>query len=112
MKIVNKTPHSLSLVTDNGTVVIEPTLPPARVSEVSERIATISINDVNVVEVPVTKKSYGEVENLPDPQDGVVYVVSALVAGRVPEREDVLITSSPVRDDGGRIIGCRELAHI
>lgn len=112
MTIVNKTPHALTLVTESGNVVIEPTMPPARVSESSERIAVITVDAMNAINIPVTRKSYGEVENLPDPQDDVVYVVSALVAGRVPDRTDVLITSSPVRDDGGRIVGCRELAHI
>ncbi len=112
MTIVNKTPHALTLVTESGNIVIEPTTPPARVSESSEKIASITLDAAKGIDIPVTRKSYGEVENLPDPQDDVVYVVSALVAGRVPEREDVLITSSPVRDEGGRIVGCRELAHI
>lgn len=108
-KIINKTPHPLTIVTDNGNIVIEPSLPPVRVSESTHTIGTLTTNGMVV---PVTRKSYGEVENLPDPEDNTVYVVSALVAARVPERLDVLITSSPVRDESGRIIGCRELAHI
>lgn len=107
--IINKTPHPLTLVTENGNITIEPTLPPVRVTESVHTIGTLTMNGVPV---PVTRKSYGEVENLPDPADNTVYVVSALVAARVPERLDVLITSSPVRDESGRIIGCRELAHI
>lgn len=107
--IINKTPHALNLVIGDQNITIEPTLPPARVCENCKQIATLSVGDVDIA---VTRKDYGEIENLPDPEPDTYYVVSALVAGRIPEREDVLITSNPVRDDGGRIIGCRELAHI
>ena len=107
--IINKTPHALNLIVDGRSITIEPTLPPARVAENCKQIAILSVDGADIA---VTQKAYGEIENLPDPESDTYYVVSALVAGRVPERDDVLITSNPVRDDGGRIIGCRELAHI
>ena len=107
--IINKTPHQLNLIVADREITIEPTLPPARVSENCKRIATLAVEGI---EVAVTQKTYGEIENLPDPEPDTYYVVSALVAGRVPDREDVLVTSCPVRDEGGRIIGCRELGHI
>ena len=107
--IINKTPHALNLIVDGQNITIEPTLPPARVCEHCKQIAILSVGGTDI---PVTQKTYGEIENLPDPEPDTYYVVSALVAGRIPEREDVLVTSCPVRDDGGRIIGCRELSHI
>lgn len=55
---------------------------------------------------------FGKVENLPEPQEGVVYVVSALVAQAVPDREDVFIPDDTVRDEQGRIIGVRALARV
>lgn len=107
--IINKTPHPLNLVVDGRNITIEPTLPPARVAENCKQIAILSVDGADIA---VTRKDYGEIENLPEPKPDTFYVVSALVAGRVPERDDVLITSNPVRDDSGRIVGCRELAHI
>jgi hypothetical protein len=62
--------------------------------------------------IPVNKSKFGEVENLPEPQEGTIYIVSALTAQAVPERKDVYITDDAVRDEQGRVIGCRALAHI
>ena len=54
----------------------------------------------------------GEVSDLPDPQPDTIFVVSALVAQAVPDRQDVFIVDDAVRDDQGRIIGARALAHV
>lgn len=62
--------------------------------------------------LPVMHTTYGEVEGLPEPEAGTIYVVSALTAQAVPERVDVYITDDAVRDDAGRVIGCRGLAHV
>jgi len=51
-------------------------------------------------------------ENPVDPRPDTIYVVSALVAQAVPERQDVFIVDDAVRDDQGRIIGARALAHV
>lgn len=39
-------------------------------------------------------------------------VTSLAVANEVPERDDVVIHNEAVRDDQGRIIGCRSLGHV
>lgn len=110
-KLVNLTPHAITLMDDDTNVisVIEPSGDVARVSVRTERTETLAFNDM---EISTSKSVYGEVEGLPEAEDGVVYIVSSLVAQRVPEREDVFIPNESVRDDKGRIIGCKSLGHI
>ena len=59
--------------------------------------------------VPLLVGTYGEVSNLPDPEEGVIYVVSAAVRTALPERKDLGSPAHLVRDEEGRIIGCLAL---
>lgn len=77
-------------------------------ARVATKIVTVGFID----EIPVTATEFGEVEGLPEPVDGVIYIVSSLVAQRVPNRNDVFIPSESVRDSQGRIIGCKSLGKI
>ena len=107
MKVTNLTPHSISFINEDGTqiLVVEPSGEVARVSVRTETVGKIN-------GIPVTTSVFGEVENLPDPQDGTIYIVSSLVAQRCHDRDDVFIPNESVRDDKGRIIGCRSLGTI
>lgn len=62
--------------------------------------------------IPIFKTVYGEVAGLPEPQDGVVYVVSTLVKQRCRDRKDVLVPVGLIRDGMGNIIGCTGLGDI
>lgn len=125
MSIVNLTPHAITFVSDNGNVVL--VVPPsgqvARVtaSTVVAGYATESVSgSVTLLEesldgdlcIPVTETVYGDVEGLPDPESGTIYVVSSLVAQRCKGREDVFIPNESVRDSEGRIVGCKSLGRI
>lgn len=107
MIIVNCTPHALSFMDTNNTIlrVVEPSGMVARAAQSREQVSTID-------GIPVNRTSFGQVENLPDPKEDTIYVVSALTAQACPERADVFITDDAVRDEAGRIIGCRALAHV
>ena len=59
--------------------------------------------------VPLAVVAYGEVTGLPDPAPGVVVVVSAMVRAACPDRADLASPGEPVRDEAGRVIGCRSL---
>lgn len=110
-KLVNLTPHAITMMDDNENIllVIEPSGNVARVSVRTERTETFEIDGIALA---TSKSVYGKVEGLPETEDGVVYIVSSLVAQRVPEREDVFIPNESVRDAKGRIIGCKSLGHI
>jgi hypothetical protein len=42
--------------------------------------------------------AYGQPEGLPDPESGTLYIVSALLASRVPQREDVVYPGTGPND--------------
>lgn len=65
-----------------------------------------SVNGIAVLQI-----RYGEVENLPEAQDDVYYVVSAMVANARKDRSDLLIPAHMVRDNEGKILGCCALSR-
>jgi len=112
MKLYNLTPHTIVLM-DEDNNVLEKFEPfgglVARAAQTKELIEELSINDLTI---PVYRSKFGKVENLPEPQEGHGYIVSALTAQAVQNRDDVFITMDPVRDEQGRIVGCRALGKI
>ena len=113
LNIINLTPHALFLMPAGPTgpvVTIPPSGQVARCA--TSRVQVDTVTTVDGISVPVNQTQFGEVSGLPDPQPDTIYVVSALVAQAVPDRQDVFITDDAIRDDQGRIIGCRALAHI
>jgi hypothetical protein len=108
MVIVNLTPHQICLRGSEGTVIIEPEDFPARVvsSEQGEKIGAAYGVDL------YTPSTWGEVENLPDPEEGVIYVVSSLVASRL-SREDVYSPGTSYNDgavrENGQVVAVTRL---
>lgn len=109
MNIINLTPHAITFVVGDNKIIFDPSGVIARVSSKTETVGSIEFNGISI---PVTTTVFGEVENLPQPKEGTIYVVSSLVAGRVPDRDDVFIPNESIRDDKGRIIGCLSLGKI
>jgi hypothetical protein len=109
MNLINLTPHVITFITEKGEMQIQPSGIIARVTVTREKIGEIEINDIII---PVYKNEFGRVENLPDPQPDTLYIVSSLVAQAIPDRKDVLIPDDSVRDNEGRIIGAKALAHV
>lgn len=103
--VMNLTPHTVNIVTESGIIDYPAS---GRIARVSARTQVIG----KLGNIPITRTVYGEVEGLPEPEEGVIYIVSSLVAQRVPERTDVFVPSESVRDDQGRIIGCKSLGRI
>ena len=106
MEIINLTPHEIKLLPDEATCISIPA------SGIIARVATQSKTVGEINGIPVKETVFGEVENLPDPQDGIVYLVSSLVAQRCRDRRDVFVPNESVRDSEGRIIGCRSLGRV
>lgn len=107
MKIVNLTPHAINFVGEAGEALmtIEPSGQIVRVT--AKTVTTGNINGI-----PVTETVFGEVENLPLPTSDTIYIVSSLVAQRFKDRDDVFIPNESVRDEKGRVIGCKSLGKI
>ena len=107
IEIINLTPHSINFVDDGGnqTMAIEP-------SGLIARVTTETVVIGNIAGIPITTVKYGEVENLPEEKEDTIYIVSSIVAQRCKHRCDVFIPNDSVRDEKGRIIGCKSLARV
>lgn len=106
MKYMNLTPHAITIMPDGSVPLVVPA------SGQLARVSTRTVQTGTVDGIPVTETEYGSVEGLPDPDQDTIFIVSALVAGRCKERDDVFIPNESVRDDQGRIIGCRSLGRV
>jgi hypothetical protein len=99
MTFKNLTPHAIHIV-DGPTIEASGTVARCRQS-------TVPVRDHGGVALVHT--TYGEVDGLPGPETGVVYLVSALVRAAAPERDDLASPGDLVRDSEGKIVGCRNL---
>lgn len=109
MKAINMTPHDISLINGDQQVVIKASGMLARVSTETIRTGEVSVDGMAI---PTTETRFGEVEGLPAPEEGTIFIVSSLVAQRCRNRSDIFIPNESVRDDKGRIIGCRSLGRV
>lgn len=106
MEFVNLTPHSITVLAPSGQVVFV-LAPSGQVARVA--MTRVSAPGPGGVEFHVSAP--GEVEGLPAPQAGVVYVVSALVRTNpaLRGRDDVASPGPLVRDAQGQPSGCAGL---
>ena len=102
VEFVNLTPHQLNVHDNQGNVITLPSSGKVRLSTEYKKVETVHGIDIFTCE-------YGEIEGLPEPQDGKIYVVSGLVKQAVPNRRDVVSPGELVRDEHGRPVGCRGL---
>lgn len=106
MKLVNLTPHNIVMIL-NGEV--KETL----VSEGLARCSMISNEIGQINGYTLSENTYGEVVGLPQPQEGVIYIVSAIVANALKGiRNDIVVVDKTVRNESGQIIGCTGFARI
>lgn len=109
MKIVNVTPHTVTIfVDDDRTVHIAPSGTVARC--VTNRSLPGELLDDDHGWIPTTELCYGEA-TLPEEMPGVIYIVSILVA-QASDRKDLYVIDEEVRNSDGVIIGARRLARL
>ena len=101
----NYTPHHLKFL-HGGQAIQLPSLGTARCRE---RVTSKGNWDA-AGDIPRVSVGYGEVSGLPDPQDGVVYLVSQLVVQSLPGRSDLAYPHELHRDSAGTITGFSALA--
>ena len=111
VECINLTPHPIVLLDKDDQEVL--TIPTTDVTRVSSQTVTVGYFRINGVLVPRSHTRYGEVEGLPDPTPGVIYIVSGMVVSALAQqgihRDDLLVPGMQIRDDQGRVIGCRSL---
>ena len=107
--IVNLTPHTATVLDGEGNLIAE--FPSAGVA----RAAQTDVQVGEIQGIPIVETTFGEVVDLPDPVEGVFLIVSIITLNAAKSggrpTDDLLITSGPVRDESGRIIGCKALSR-
>lgn len=103
--IRNLTPHDITVLSADGDVLC---VYPAEIP--CPRVAVVETEAGEIAGAPIVYQRYGQVQDLPAEVAGTYLIVSALVQAACPERDDLLIPARLVRDEAGRIIGCRALA--
>ena len=114
MQLVNLTPHPINLAGDgvNGKDVYVSIAPAGTVARVEMDIEEGSEEELEVnglFHFASVRLIPGEIVGLPPVQEGVMYVVSNVVAqaAHAAARKDVLVPYDLVRDRHGTIVGCR-----
>lgn len=115
MKLVNLTPHALSIHRFpaneeelEGVVILPPSGSVARLqNSPPEQVGSVFPSILEAI--PVFRMRTGDPEGLPDPQEGVFLVVSTMVRVACPDRDDLLSPGPLVRDEEGRPVGCEGL---
>lgn len=89
MKVINLTPHKVDICDKNGKII--------KTYERSGKIARLGISYEQIEDVdgvPVTVRQISRVVNLPEPEEGVMYIVSNYVLDYCSERTDLLAPES------------------
>lgn len=114
MKIRNMTPHPITLILGDGARVTLPSEGVVRAQAQTTVRGAIHIEGLG--QIPLVETTYGPPEGLPEPEPGVLLVVSAIAAMAVkryyPYRDDVVVVADTVRDENGFIVGARALARV
>jgi hypothetical protein len=113
--LVNLTPHPIGLSVDGVVTAIPASGTVARVA------TTLGAQSTTLHGVPVFfAPQFGNIEGLPEAQEGTVFLVSLLVGNALREagiiRSDVLCLGTgpqdgAVRDEQGRILAVTRLVH-
>ena len=105
IKIKNYTPYPVNIIDIGGKEIA--TFPPEP-EPIRLQAKTVVMGKI-CGGVPIVKTDFGEPAGLIDPQPGVLFIVSRIVKSALPDRADLVVPTEIVRDETGRIAGCRFL---
>jgi hypothetical protein len=113
--VVNYTPHAVRLLRPDGTLhQIFESLGIARADETNEPLPPMEwdpFGDCGMHDhLPLVARTFGVVSGLPEPKDGIAYIVSQIIADLCPGRSDLLVPALVVRGPDGQVIGCKAFA--
>lgn len=122
-RFVNCCNHPIRVILPGGKEFLDilPNGRCARINETRRRLETLLFKDASLTceyPVPVYECDFDvEVRNLPEPEEGVYYIVSRLIAESLPDRRDLIFPDDSVRVKHSTtngvvcgIIGCRSFA--
>ena len=101
-RIINCTPHVINVLTEEGIIDFPTSGIVPRVSVTRTQVGTIN-------NIPVYGTVLGEIENLHEPVEGIIRIVSMMIAEHpsVKYRDDLIYPGELVRDESGKPIGCK-----
>lgn len=109
MHLVNLTTHPITVYAGDSPIASWP--PSGRFARLAENHHPAGTLRTDRGEIPLSTVSYApEVIDLPETVSGTAYLVSRVLAAQV-RRTDLYFPVDEVRDDSGRIIGCRGLGR-
>ena len=122
MKLVNLTPHEITIHGPDGCITLPVAGPAPRLGVERVNLGVVpcdysgysSLRDSYMecmMDIPIVRSMMGEPTGLPDPQEGVIFVVSALVAEHpfLANRTDLAYPGEAIRDTDGKIVGAQGL---
>jgi hypothetical protein len=104
MKFLNLTPHVITIVTGEESRVCPVEAPAPRLEVERFELGVVG-------GIPIVRSTMGNPIGLPDPQDGIILIVSALVAEHpsLVYRTDLAYPGEAIRDNSGKIVGAKGL---
>lgn len=128
--IINCTPHNITIYAEGSvelqqvpgsnykSLVVkageEPAMvipPSGIVARAAETLTTEDPISVGNLAIPMIHKVMGKPQDLPEPKEGTLYLVSLATAKAAPDRQDLLVVGESCRDLEGHIRGCVSLAR-
>lgn len=107
-EIINLTPHDVTVMPADDAEAVT-FLASGEFARVREHLGGEVWIATDAGQVPLQQLTYGDqVDGLPDPSPGMLYLVSRLTALSV-RRDDLVFPQGELRDDNGQIVGCRAL---
>ena len=106
IEVINLTPHGVTLFTKTN-------LSESRQFPASGTVARCKqTNECNTVinGIRLTETVFGEIEDLPDPQENTFYIVSRIIREAAKGRDDLWVPNEIVRNEDNQIIGCLSFA--
>lgn len=99
-EIINLTSHDVVDAITGNTYPISGRI--ARIPTQEEKVALSSSG------TPIIRLCYSEPVGIPEPKEGIMYLVSAVVMNEVHNRDDLICPGRPVRDGTGqKVVACR-----
>lgn len=110
-EVLNVTPHAVGFFDEEATPLLE--VASTGLARVSATTSVVGYLRINGVLIPQTHTEYGEIEGLPDQVEGRLIIVSGMIVSALAQqgihRADLFVPGMQLRDEQGRVIGCRSL---
>lgn len=106
-RLINLTGHRVVVLQWNDEQVAVPSRGYLRVESSQSAAGVINVDGIRVPIIEITENQL----TMPSAEDGVLYIVSGIVAAKA-NREDFVVPSRVQRDTNGRTVGCRAFARI